>query len=128
MICKRCGTVFCVDNETDAFYLSPDSVLYCSKVCKRKSQPSHQEHKKALNGNPRKIRRTISNLRQRDGDGCWLCLRPIDFTITDINDAMHHSRDHVIPRSLGGSLTLANMRLAHRKCNIEKGRELLAAG
>lgn len=128
MICKRCGTVFCVDNREDSYWLSTAGrSLYCSKMCKQKSRPSHQKHKRELRKRPDKIRRQVAILRQRDGDDCWLCLRPIDFTIADPAAPMHYSRDHVMPRSLGGDLAIANMRLAHQKCNTEKGQKLLTA-
>jgi 5-methylcytosine-specific restriction endonuclease McrA len=120
--------VFCVDAQEDSFYLSGDRVLYCSKRCKSRSRPSHRTEKRALGGNPKKIRKQVAFMRRRDGDGCHLCGLPIDFGITDINDPMHCSRDHVVPRALGGDVTVANMRLAHRKCNTEKGQELPAGG
>lgn len=126
MICERCGTVFCVDTQEDSFYLSGGRVLYCSKLCKRKAQPNWRKlrHK---GGNPRKIRNQVAYMRRRDGDNCHLCGQPIDFTITDVNDPMRYSRDHVVPRVLGGGGTVANMRLAHRQCNTERGQELLIA-
>jgi NAD-dependent dihydropyrimidine dehydrogenase PreA subunit len=127
VICKRCGAVFCVDMQEDSFYLSRGRVLYCSKMCKKKSRPSHRIEKQALGGNPRKIRRQVRRLRLRDGDNCHLCGLPIDFSIADANDPMRCSRDHVVPRGLGGDLTVANMRLAHRRCNTERDQELLAA-
>lgn len=121
MVCKRCGTVFCLDGENDAFWLSAQPRLYCSKVCGKKSRPSHHRQKRSLNRNPRAVRSQITALRQRDGDRCWLCLLPIDFTITDSADPMRCSRDHVIPRSLGGGRDLANLRLAHAQCNAGRG-------
>lgn len=127
MTCARCGTVFCVDAMEDSFYLSPHRVRYCSKVCNRKGRPSFRPEKRALRVRPGAMRRQVRRLRERDGDGCYLCGLLIDFTITDVNDPMHYSRDHVVPRALGGGPTLANVRLAHRRCNTEKGRELPAA-
>jgi 5-methylcytosine-specific restriction endonuclease McrA len=102
-------------------------VLYCSKSCKSKSQPKHRKHKRELTRNPAKARRQLAFLRRRDGDNCWLCLRPIDFTITADDDPMHYSRDHVVPRALGGDLGVANMRLAHRRCNAGRDLGLLIA-
>ena len=71
--------------------------------------------------NPRIVRSQIAALRRRDGDDCWICGQPIDFTITDLNDPMSRSRDHVIPRAAGGPDTIGNKRLAHRKCNCDRG-------
>src|ERR1700733_10969263 len=113
MICVRCGAVFCVDLESDAYWLGPTRVRHCSKVCRKKARPNYRalRHKSR---NPAKIRRQVAALRRRDGDDCWLCSLLIDFTITDINDPMRYSRDHLVPQSLGGDGTVANMRLAHR--------------
>lgn len=71
--------------------------------------------------NPGIVRRQVRALRRRDGDDCWLCKMPIDFTITSRDDPWHWSRDHFIPRSLGGSSALENLRLAHRWCNSRRG-------
>jgi 5-methylcytosine-specific restriction endonuclease McrA len=73
--------------------------------------------------NPRIVSGQIAALRRRDGDNCWICGQPIDFTITDLNDPMSRSRDHVIPRVAGGSNTIENKRLAHRKCNSGRGSD-----
>jgi HNH endonuclease len=72
---------------------------------------------------PRIVSGQIAALRRRDGDNCWICRQPIDFTITDLNDPMSRSRDHVIPRMAGGPNTIDNKRLAHRKCNSERGSD-----
>jgi 5-methylcytosine-specific restriction endonuclease McrA len=71
--------------------------------------------------NPGLVRRQVAALRRRDGDDCWLCLDPIDFSISDKNDPLHYSRDHLRPRVAGGSNELANLRLAHRECNRKRG-------
>lgn len=65
--------------------------------------------------------RQVRVLRRRDSDDCWLCRMPIDFTITAPQDPMHWSRDHFIPRSLGGHSAMPNLRLAHRWCNSRRG-------
>ena len=72
-------------------------------------------------------RKQIRSLRERDGDDCWLCEAPIDFRLTDPNDPAYGTRDHVNPRSEGGSDDLGNLRLAHKSCNEERGRAKEAA-
>lgn len=49
----------------------------------------------------------------RDGGVCWLCGKPGATTV-----------DHVVPRSLGGPDTLANLRAAHGSCNSARGTRL----
>lgn len=56
-------------------------------------------------------------LIERDGIDCALCRKPM-ITMKDI------TIDHWIPKSKGGTNDLANLRLAHPKCNQSK-RDLL---
>lgn len=55
----------------------------------------------------------MNALINRDGNRCYLCLDVItsktDMTI-----------DHLIPKSQGGSDDIANLRIAHGKCNNAK--------
>jgi len=73
--------------------------------------------------NPGTAGRQVAWLRRKYGDWCWLCGKPIDFTITDIRNPLHYSRDHVIPRARGGSSSRENLRLAHRGCNSRRGQQ-----
>lgn len=61
-------------------------------------------------------RETKAALRQRDGDECWICLKP-----TTLDD---QTIDHWIPESLGGSDELVNLRLVHAACNRRRGNTL----
>lgn len=68
--------------------------------------------------NPPEIREL---LRARDGDDCWLCGKPVDFT-RPVGTLWGPSIDHVIPKAAGGSNDLPNLRLAHAyPCNHAKG-------
>lgn len=54
------------------------------------------------------------------GATCWLCLEPIALEL----DRRHPdglTLDHALPRSLGGGDDVANLRPAHRRCNLERG-------
>ncbi len=44
---------------------------------------------------------------------CWLC--------GDYVPLSEASRDHVVPRSLGGRTKVVNIRLAHKSCNSRRG-------
>jgi 5-methylcytosine-specific restriction endonuclease McrA len=57
-------------------------------------------------------KRRVRALLARDGDLCWLCGKPLDGDAT---------LDHVVPRSKGGSDALANLKLAHGRCNHRRG-------
>lgn len=70
----------------------------------------------------------VGYLRDRDGDDCALCGDRMDFTVT--TGARGESDegptiDHIVPRSLGGSNDLANLQLAHWRCNRAKGNRVV---
>lgn len=50
----------------------------------------------------------------RDNGICWICLR--------WGVIIEFNRDHLIPRSLGGSDGMWNLRIAHPKCNSKRDR------
>lgn len=52
--------------------------------------------------------RRRKKLMARDGDGCWFCATPLRHDITI---------EHLVPQSRGGGNDLANLVLAHSKCN-----------
>lgn len=56
----------------------------------------------------------VEILTARDGFACYLCPEPY-------TDDLGPTIDHVMPLSKGGSWDLENLKLAHRKCNQEKG-------
>lgn len=56
---------------------------------------------------------SLDDLWERDGGVCQLCFRPCDRS--------QASRDHIRPRSRGGSDNPNNLQLAHRLCNQLKG-------
>lgn len=50
------------------------------------------------------------------GDVCHIC-----------HNAGANSADHILPRSLGGSDDIANLRPAHARCNSARGNRILKA-
>lgn len=57
----------------------------------------------------------------RDGNNCHLCGKPVNLFIRKRGKRpMAPSLDHIIPVSKGGTDFLDNLRLAHRKCNMER--------
>ena len=68
--------------------------------------------------NPWKFRRQqqaerIRALRERDGDNCIRCRRPIRFDLTEGHD--QGAKVELVAPS--GSKDLGNLRLCHRRCN-----------
>jgi hypothetical protein len=60
---------------------------------------------------------------ERDGWTCWLCGGEID-PAAPAGSPWRATADHLVPRSRGGSSDLANLRLAHRRCNVRRGSHL----
>lgn len=58
-------------------------------------------------------------LLERDGLVCWICEGPID-PDAPLDSDQGLSVDHVKPRRLGGRHDLANLRLAHKGCNVRR--------
>lgn len=66
---------------------------------------------------------TLAEVAERDRFICWLCERPVDMALRwpDLKSA---SVDHVIPLSMQGPDTPANVRLAHLGENITRGNRV----
>ena len=63
----------------------------------------------------------LARIAERDGWWCWLCGDAIDPMAVG---PWQPTIDHLVPRSRGGSADLANLRLAHRRCNNRRGSHL----
>lgn len=64
-------------------------------------------------------------LIERDGEECWLCGRKLDFE-DDPNGDWYPSLDHIEFAYEGGSNSIENLRLAHRRCNSDRHPEKFA--
>jgi len=58
----------------------------------------------------------VRSLRDRDGDNCARCRRPVRFDLTDGHD-QGAAIELVIPAIAGGGEEIGNLRLCHRRCN-----------
>lgn len=65
----------------------------------------------------------VDELAARDGWLCWLCEGEIAPDAPPGSPASA-TVDHVVPKSRGGRTELANLRLAHRRCNTVRGNDL----
>lgn len=63
----------------------------------------------------------VDRIMRRDGRRCWLCGEPCDFELSRDGRYPHTTLDHVIPKSKGGGSAPENLRLAHKKCNNDRG-------
>ena len=53
-----------------------------------------------------------ATLKQRDGDSCGICGRPLDYDETI---------DHIIEQADGGTDHISNLRVTHGRCNNARG-------
>jgi len=68
---------------------------------------------------------TNTAIFDRAGWVCGLCGLPVDRDLAWPNPASA-SLDHAIPLAKGGAHSMANVQLAHLKCNLSKGSRLTA--
>lgn len=59
-------------------------------------------------------------LRQRDGDNCWRCRRPMRFDLPR-GHGNAPGIEHKLPKSMGGTMALNNLCLCHGRCNWALG-------
>jgi hypothetical protein len=65
----------------------------------------------------------VQQIGDRDGWVCWICENDVDPKAI-VGSANAASTDHVVPKALGGTNESDNLRLAHRKCNSNRGSKL----
>jgi hypothetical protein len=63
----------------------------------------------------------VAFIADRDGPNCYLCEQP--FT-----ESRRVTIDHYHPQSKGGTWDIENLKLAHKKCNTEKGDRVFIDG
>jgi len=66
---------------------------------------------------------SVRVLASRDNYVCHVCGGDVDMTLP-FNDRMAPTRDHIVPRHLGGGHDPSNLKLAHRGCNSRRGAPL----
>jgi len=59
-------------------------------------------------------------LRQRDGEACRRCRRPIRFDLPAGHD-LGFRMERIVPEKAGGTDALDNLCLTHGRCNVKSG-------
>jgi 5-methylcytosine-specific restriction endonuclease McrA len=67
-----------------------------------------------------KKRQRFAELRERDGDHCWRCRRPMQFDLPRGHEKAP-TIEHRLPKSKGGTNALDNLCLCHGRCNWAMG-------
>lgn len=77
---------------------------------------------------------SIKRLMKRDKGICYLCGENCNLNNyitldngTIVTGESYPSIEHIIPVSKGGTHTWDNVKVAHRKCNSEKGAKIIEA-
>lgn len=65
----------------------------------------------------------VTRLMARDGLCCAICAELLQRSVRDPESPRYITFDHIVPRSKGGLDELANLRLAHRRCNESRGND-----
>lgn len=102
------------------------SGTYCSKDCYLQSdharlirrQCRHRRRARMHNAQIEEIDPLV--IAKRDKYKCHICRKRVNMDL-DVQDIYSPTMDHLIPISLGGDHTYANIQLAHRICNSRKG-------
>jgi 5-methylcytosine-specific restriction endonuclease McrA len=97
--------------------LTPDVARAFRKQENRQRWDADRRERLRTNG-PRD-RYTVEESGGRDGWTCQICGDPVDPDLRK-PDPESRSLDHVVPVSRGGADTLANVRLTHLGCNLDR--------
>lgn len=129
--CAYCGKTFLATYRNSC----------CSEDCRRKLLNSKHSDLKRIRNLRKKYNGNYDNnislkvLYKRDNGKCWICGKPCEwqdkYTTEQghrVTGANYPSKDHVIPLAKGGTHTWDNVRLAHFKCNTDKGAKLIVKG
>lgn len=119
--CARCSAEF---QPTQA------RVRFCSHDCADESRRRHADDRERVRANSAKRRAvklgvesepySLAEIALRDGVRCGLCLERVDMRLSG-SDVWGPTIDHIVPISKGGADVKANVQLAHRRCNLNKG-------
>mgnify|MGYP006268504591 CR=1 FL=1 len=131
--CKRTNGIACQPcKDVAAKYVShkwKTDPKYKAREKEWLKQNPHKRYNKRRKPGSKERRYTRKQIFDRDGINCYLCGKPTDPTATHIQGQegweTYPHVEHVIPLSKGGTDTLENVRIAHAKCNIDKGIKLL---
>lgn len=117
--CGVCGLVFGA-NKRRKYYCSAS----CSKIALDAWQLSYAHRRRALLASVTVEDFDITEIYERDGWICQICMEPIDPSLKGPHPRSK-SIDHIVPLARGGEHSRANTQAAHLSCNCRKGAKLL---
>ena len=113
--CSECGKEFETVRE---------NAVTCSPECRR--HRANSRHDKRIAKDKRIDKITVNELYKKDAGICWICggkCNLDDYITRDgtiICGDYYPSVDHIVPVCNGGEDAWSNVRLAHRRCNLER--------
>ena len=142
LICPQCNKQFQFIEKQITQSQPPSRRRYCTYKCKRRfnyqpdTDKSRQRYLNSAKGKVVRKRKEFKRrsakknaivefvdlqmIAQRDKYKCHICRKRVNMNL-EYNNRYSATLDHLIPVSLGGDHTNANVRLAHRACNSRKG-------
>lgn len=114
--CAECGKVFSTRDSKR---------VCCSSECSR-HRANHRSDRRITKDKRIDKNITARSLYKRDGGICWICggkCNLEDYITRDgtiICGDYYPSVDHIVPVCEGGEDAWSNVRLAHRKCNLDR--------
>lgn len=78
-------------------------------------------------------RRIRKRLYKRQKGLCWICGGRMSISLASAGSPYYATFDHLDPKANGGTNAQTNLRLAHKKCNAQRGclpvvHTMIAAG
>lgn len=124
--CKVCGRLFCGRSPSACYCSDECRYVVQLEVARQRGNGLYAAATEYVDGQYRGAnyrRGLLIYLVERDGDRCAICRRRVDITLKSGTRGSPRgpSVDHIVPRSLGGSDDLANLRLTHWGCNQKRG-------
>lgn len=82
--------------------------------------------KKQVRRNKSRLNR-LRRLYEKQNGLCWICCEEMELRADDclkMPKPNQATLDHIVPRSLGGTSTIVNLRAAHSLCNSRRGSDM----
>ena len=106
---------------------------FCGERCRKKASRKNYKHQRRVRVKSQIVDKNIliEPLAMREHNRCYLCGKLVDWNDkymvgnTTVVGPTYPSIEHIIPISKGGLEAWTNVKLAHMKCNREKGSKII---
>lgn len=124
--CKMCRRLFCARSSRARYCSDECRYRVQSEIARQRGNGLYAAATEYVDGQYRGAnyrKGLLAYLVERDGDRCGICRRKVNIALKSGTRGSRRgpSVDHIVPRSLGGTDDLANLRLTHWGCNQKRG-------